>query len=442
MLRLISVRDGDRGAIAMIVAMLFGFGVLIGLAALTIDVGNINADRRQLQNSADAVALAFVQQCTTNATCDPTVSNSSLVNLANTNAADGFTTISRVDGGIGTPLAGKLAICGNMANATNLLACPTTWIQSMTNLQECPAAPSSGVNFVRVYTQTTMNAAGAHLLPYSFGAAITGVGSGANQQACASVTVGQPSGAAAPITLSYCEWAAATGNDPAHPGQGLFPKSPVGAWPGYVSGISTASPPVPTWPAPAAPLPALPVPGNEIIIGLQGTGTTHNCPTWNNHDGPGGFGYLNTSTGCTAAAPVNGWIQVDTGNTMPSGCSLSPYFNKVIYLPVFSCMTTSVGGAPIWRPTNGSSCTVGNGGNTWYYIDGYAKFYLSGFKTGGGPSDEANRTNPLATPSLPCTGNDRCVSGWFLKGLVNTPPAPPSPPGAPSLGAYVVQLSG
>ena len=440
MLRLIRVRDGDRGAIAMIVAMLFGFGVMIGLAALTIDVGNINADRRQLQNGADAVALAAVKVCAETGVC-PNATNTDLQALesanANPNAAAGVTGIRRVDGG--TP------ICGY---GGGLPACPALSALNTGNLQECPAptpALPAGTNYLRVYTQTT-NAAGTHLLPYSFGAAIAGVGSGANQQTCASVTWGQPSGAAAPITLSYCEWAAATGNDPAHPvagGGGTFPPGPVGTGPGYVASTSTANPPVPTWPVYAAPLPATPVPGHEIIIGLQGTATAPDCSTWNGHVGPGGFGYLHTSTSCTAAAAVDGWIQVDTGNTMPSGCDLSPYFNKVIYLPVFDCMTTSVGGAPTFTPAPGTTCTTtGSGSNTWFHITGYAKFYLSGYKTGGGSSTEANRTNPLATPSLPCTGNDRCLSGWFLRGLVLAPPAPPAPPGAPLLGAYSISLSG
>jgi len=439
MLRLTSVRDRDRGAIAMIVAMLFGFGVMIGLAALTIDVGNINANRRQLQNGADAVALAAVKVCVETGVC-PNASNADLQALenanANPNAVAGVTGIRRVDGGI--------AICGY---GGGLPACPPLSAPNTGNLQECPAptpALPADTNYLRVYTQTT-STQGVHLLPYSFGAAIAGVGSGANQQTCASVTWGQPSGAAAPITLSYCEWAKATGNDPAHPmtdGGGTFPSGPVGSWPGYVAGISTAVPPVPTWPGWAAPLPAVPVPGNEIIIGLQGTASSHDCSTWNGHDGPGGFGYLNASA-CAATAALNGWIQVDTGNTMPSGCDLSPYFNKVIYLPVFDCMTTNVGGSPTWTPVPGTTCTTGgNGSNTWYHITGYAKFYLSGYKTGGGSSTEAGRTNPLATPSVPCTGNDRCLSGWFLRGLVNTPPAPPPPPGAPPLGAYTIQLSG
>jgi len=72
MLRLTRIREREDGAIAIIVAMLFFFGVMLALGALTVDVGNINADRRQLQNGADAVALAVAQTCAKTGTCAPT----------------------------------------------------------------------------------------------------------------------------------------------------------------------------------------------------------------------------------------------------------------------------------------------------------------------------------------------------------------------------------
>src|SRR5665647_692524 len=107
MLGLTRVRAGDRGAVAMIVAVLFFFGVFLGLAALTIDVGNINADRRQLQNGADAVALAVAQQCVKDGTCNP--NDPDLQKLANLNSATSMnraSEIRRVDF--------KLpAVCGN-----------------------------------------------------------------------------------------------------------------------------------------------------------------------------------------------------------------------------------------------------------------------------------------------------------------------------------------
>ena len=427
------IREREQGAIAAIVAMLFGFGVLLSVAALTVDVGNINADRRQLQNGADAVALAVAQQCATTGTCTPGAAN--LQALANANAADGATSIRRVDGAVpvGT-LPGAPAICGS---APGLPPCQPTWISGISKLQECPSTPASGVNYVRVYAETK-NSAGGNLLPYYFGAAITGI-SGANQQACSTVTWGSPSGAAAPITLSYCEWKKATG----YPLNPSYLTDPVGATPGYGGGA-----PQPAWPTPAKQLPSPTVAGQEVIIGLQGTATTSDCATWNGHDVPGGFGYLTAGSICEAVATPGGWIHVDTGNTMPSGCDLSPYLNKVIFLPVFDCVSTGTTTVPpSFIIGSGSPCTTGNGNNTWYHIQGYAKFYLSGYKTGGGPSVTADRINyPLASvenprKAAPCTGNDRCLSGWFLKGLLPTP-VDTSPPTGPPLGAYAIQLSG
>jgi Flp pilus assembly protein TadG len=457
MRRMIFHRPHEKGAIAVIVAVLFGFGVMTAAAALTIDVGNINADRRQLQNGADAVALAVAQQCALTGTCTPTDPN--LKPLANANAADNHTSIRRVDGGtpvLPTPDPTYPAICGN---ATGLFQCQTAWTQSMSNLQECPSDVPSSANYVRVYTETE-NSVGNHILPYSFGAAIAGVGSsGANQQACATVIWGPPSGAAAPITLSYCEWKAATGYVPATtdpvtgaiitPAVGIYANEPTAGTPGYIAlGVGLPVPLPGTapgiWPTPALQLPAVPVPGNEIIVGLQGQTTTPNCSSWNGHDVPGGFGYLSSTTLCNMTAAVGGWVQVDTGNSLPVRCDLRPLFNTIIYLPVFDCVATGTSSTPptVTPPAvYPTVCNRGNGNTSWYHIQGYAKFYLSGYKTGGGPSDEAARTNSLATPSLPCSGNDRCLSGWFLKGLVEEPPATTTTPGSPSLGAYSIQLA-
>ena len=57
------LRGHDEGAVTMIVAVVLAGGVLLGMAALTVDVGLIHAERRELQNGADAGALAVAQQC-------------------------------------------------------------------------------------------------------------------------------------------------------------------------------------------------------------------------------------------------------------------------------------------------------------------------------------------------------------------------------------------
>ena len=51
----------ERGAISVIVAIVMV--CLLGFAALAVDVGVLYAERAQLQNSSDAVALMVAQKC-------------------------------------------------------------------------------------------------------------------------------------------------------------------------------------------------------------------------------------------------------------------------------------------------------------------------------------------------------------------------------------------
>lgn len=86
--------DGERGGIAVIVALLMV--VLLGFAAISIDVARLYSERAQLQNGSDSVALMLAQKCAKN---DPECSAASVptVNLANKlanmNAVDSQTTM-------------------------------------------------------------------------------------------------------------------------------------------------------------------------------------------------------------------------------------------------------------------------------------------------------------------------------------------------------------
>jgi len=51
----------DRGAVAVVVALCMV--VLLGFSALAIDIGGIISDHQQLQNGADAAALAIAESC-------------------------------------------------------------------------------------------------------------------------------------------------------------------------------------------------------------------------------------------------------------------------------------------------------------------------------------------------------------------------------------------
>jgi len=393
MFRLTCIREREQGAIAMIVAMLFGFGVMIGLAALTVDVGNINADRRQLQNGADAVALAVAQQCAATGTCDPTATN--LGDLANANAADKATAIKRVDNQKPldpttlTPVTDPAypAICGD---ATGLKKCNPAWTQSMSNLQECPSTPSSG-KYVRVYAETK-NSAGDNILPYYFGAALTGI-SDANQQACATVAWGTLSKATVfPFAFSACEWSVATTGQTVDPPP-VAPTYPPG--PPY----GAANPAQASW--------------QKAIVLNDNTAIT-DCADWQGHDLPGGFGWVDTPS-CNVTLSAGDWIGIDQGMGKGNNCAtdITQSLHKIINIPVYDCMDDS---------RKRSSPCVGesvNPSSAFYHIKGFASFYMTGIVVTGQidiPPDFPPSTTKDPTPSEACAG--KCIYGWFLRDLI------------------------
>lgn len=78
--------ESERGASAVIVA--FFLVVLLGVAALAIDVGAAYAEKAQLQSGADATALAIATDCARGVNC-PTAMADPLNFLAEDNANDG-----------------------------------------------------------------------------------------------------------------------------------------------------------------------------------------------------------------------------------------------------------------------------------------------------------------------------------------------------------------
>ncbi len=78
--RLVWDRDGERGQVLVIAALLMT--ALVGFLALVVDVGNAYAQRRYMQNAADAAALAAarlmansMQTGTTDAAVSATINN-------------------------------------------------------------------------------------------------------------------------------------------------------------------------------------------------------------------------------------------------------------------------------------------------------------------------------------------------------------------------------
>lgn len=92
MRRLVTVDNGERGGISVIVAVMMV--ALLGFAALAMDVGMLYAERAQLQNGADAAALGVAQKCASNE-ADPQCTGTSALaaELLNKNALDGLSNV-------------------------------------------------------------------------------------------------------------------------------------------------------------------------------------------------------------------------------------------------------------------------------------------------------------------------------------------------------------
>jgi Flp pilus assembly protein TadG len=84
--RLLRGNENERGATAVVVA--FTLVALLGFTALAVDVGAMYAEKAQLQNGADATALAIAGDCAKGLNC-ATAMTATGNRLADDNANDG-----------------------------------------------------------------------------------------------------------------------------------------------------------------------------------------------------------------------------------------------------------------------------------------------------------------------------------------------------------------
>jgi hypothetical protein len=236
----------------------------------------------------------------------------------------------------------------------------------------------------------TSVAGGGSLLPPVFARALVGNGGYAGTQvlACAQAAWGTPSALAVaiPVTLSQCEWDAATSN-------------------------GTRFAPQPPYP---------PYPSGQVALKLHSTSQRGGCPSSGGAyaDLPGGFGWLAAGSGCTTLnLSAGGTVAADPGVSASSCADLiSASVGKVLFLPVYSAAT-------------------GSGSTGSYTIAGFAAFYVSGYSL---PGAHPTRVASPVGGHL-CSGADKCIYGWFTQGLV---PLPSTIGSGPSMGARVVALVG
>lgn len=135
-------------------------------------------------------------------------------------------------------------------------------------------------------------------------------------------------------------------------------------------------------------------------------------------DLPGGWGWLDTDTGCTTNVTVDDRVGVDPGNRPPSECDDTDFDNMLGDPPIL---------IPFYREQ------FGNGNNAEYEVSGYAAFFVTGFRFIG-----HDGFLPPYLSARPCGPPDTCLSGYFVQYTSNAGTG--GDIGAEDRGVTVIQL--
>lgn len=311
----------ERGAAAVMVA--FSMVVLLGFAALAVDVGAMYAEKAQLQNGADATALAIAGDCAKGLDC-ATAMAASANRLADDNANDGSSGVFSV----------------TQPNSTT--------VRVETNAQAAGSTDDSfGLFFARVLGHETSVI-----------------------HARAEASWGTPSEATTlPWTVSECIF-----KQFLTPSQ-LASLTSTGNFTGY------------------------PTDTHLLLRYDENTPTYPGCAAQNGYR-PGGFGWLETNTGCSADIDLSKTVNGQTGNHFPNGKVCDELHSTIMDQPALIPLFDS---------------NTGNGENTVYSLIGFAAFQVTGYKFSG--SDE--HVDPLAPQCLDAKGkkdgNCRYLAGYFTR---------------------------
>lgn len=377
--RRIKVTEDDGVTLVFIAVTILG---LLAMAAFAIDFGSIWEERRQLQNGADAAALAIAEDCGRGA-CPADVYATAEI-YVDGNARDGAAWAYNVD--------------------------------------------MSVPNQVTVYNATE-NPGGDHLHDLLFAGAV-GFGD-FTVGADATVVWGYPLQIETlPIIISECEWNKFEAGWPAGGGT-LYPDPPNYntadmAEIQFHDGNATED---------CAAVAGQDVDGDNRLEGGFGWLKSPGCV-------PQVYGATNVDPN----NPEYGWVAGDPGSSPASGCTdpggdvienllldKDVYGNlipKTIFIPYFDDIWTG--------PANGSGYCGSNG--KCYHIAGYGAFHVTGYRFSGGPQYSRYANPPLS--GLPCSGpgqNDiRCMTGYF----VNTVYTGGAVLGGEDRGVVVIKFTG
>jgi Flp pilus assembly protein TadG len=387
--------ESEHGAVATLVAVLLAGGVLLGIGAIVIDVGQLYIEREELQSGADAASFKIALNCVkVPANCTSGIQTPVAVIYAGKNAKD---TVSGAQ------------IC------LNNVGCPASyWNTAVT----CPALPTPAAgntngSYVEVRT-TTVTSTGSTLIPPSFAQALAGsTYTGKRVGACARVNWGNPAVAKVlAFGISLCDWNRLTaGNHFYNPVTSLI-----------TSGV--------------LPLLGLTYPGSNsdgsIVKNVPGAGILRTtCNGTITDPLSRGFALLTNMNGTNPDA--NCMISVNVGDSPPASLG-----NDLVSLQACLGALAAIKGqavlVPIWDTHTYSLFAPAT-----YHIVGFAPFVLTGYAglIGGLLGTLGNLVAAILAPLFPNTasllsngaptdaiaqcGLNACLYGYFTKSLVTMP---------------------
>ena len=162
----------------------------------------------------------------------------------------------------------------------------------------------------------------------------------------------------------------------------------------------------------------MPDPGEEVTLFFHDGNTTEDCNAQAGQDSDGdgrlagGFGWLDTDGGCSATVYEGDWVGEDPGASPSTGCSADELRELLL------------SGEPVLVPYFDDVDGLGAGGE--YHIIGVGAFIPTGYNFGGQYKENE-----------PCSGDERCISGYFTTDVVDTGDL-----GGENRGVVIVRLVG
>ena len=412
------MRD-ESGAVLVYVAFLLV--VLIGMGAIAVDAGALYQEHRELQNGADAAALAVAEDCASGDTitaCGGIYGNwdTTAELYADSNAEDDTSEVEvTVDWAAQRVTADAITMQG-----TNPPGQLTVWFARVFGIQTGNGQASAEVIWGHPQ-MGSLNTLPITISECEYDAAVAEQGG--------LIADPPPTGIEERVLLFHNSAAGGGGGGTADAGDNMtfastFTAAAGGGGKGGGNGGGRPSEePSPTPSPTSSPSPSPspspdPGPGNGgggnggggNGGGNGGGGNEGDCPTGPaGHDAtldgdlPGGFGWLRNTGECEAAVTGN-TAEEDPGNDVPMECSAQiledKLLNKIVYLPIFEAVN-DLGGA--------------NGG---YTLAGYAGFYVTGYNFPGHPDYSQPDDVDCDSSQVTAGPSNTCLRGWFTTGVV------------------------